>query len=256
MTSAPHSAQRARRSERGEASAALAERLRTRIVQGAGRCTRVPNDYAVVVVLGSDITRYFSRSENREALEPELQAEVDFGWSNSRGADPDDVIENVRMFLAHDTDWREQGEPMLAEFRQDAVKVEPPGTDALGASAAPEVDGWQLAFKGDWLADSEQLQEAPRRLGTGAEATRGYRGLLLYLAGVWLHLGAQDEAQRGRARQLVRQAASASNVRGTWLKGNTRATGCRGSASCDNGCNRWQLDCGALSWPVASQSGD
>jgi Rad3-related DNA helicase len=34
--------------ERADAGAALAERLRTRIVQGAGRCTRGPNDYAVV----------------------------------------------------------------------------------------------------------------------------------------------------------------------------------------------------------------
>ncbi len=204
--------------ERAEASAALAERLRTRIVQGAGRCTRGPNDFAVVVVLGSDITRYFSRSENRGPLEPELQAEVEFGWRNSRGADPDEVIENVQMFLAHDTDWREQGEPMVAEFRQDAVKVESPGADALGSAAASEVEGWQLAFRGDWIGASEQLQEAARRVGTGGEATRGYRGLLLYLAGVWLHLGAQDETQRARARQLVRQASTASNVRGTWLK--------------------------------------
>ena len=204
--------------ERAEASAALAERLRTRIVQGAGRCTRGPNDFAVVVVLGSDITRYFSRSENRGALEPELQAEVEFGWRNSRGADPDEVIENVQMFLAHDTDWREQGEPMVAEFRQDAVKVESPGADALGSAAASEVEGWQLAFRGDWIGASEQLQEAARHVGAGGEATRGYRGLLLYLAGVWLHLGAQDETQRARARQLVRQASTASNVRGTWLK--------------------------------------
>ena len=204
--------------ERAEASAALAERLRTRIVQGAGRCTRGPNDFAVVVVLGSDITRYFSRSENRGALEPELQAEVEFGWRNSRGADPDEVIENVQMFLAHDTDWREQGEPMVAEFRQDAVKVESPGADALGSAPASEVEGWQLAFRGDWIGASEQLQEAARHVGAGGEATRGYRGLLLYLAGVWLHLGAQDETQRARARQLVRQASTASNVRGTWLK--------------------------------------
>lgn len=204
--------------ERAEANAALAERLRTRIVQGAGRCTRGPNDFAVVVVLGADITRYFSRSENRQALEPELQAEVEFGWRNSRGADPDDVIENVEMFLANDRDWREQGEPMVAEFRQDAVKVESPGADALGSAAASEVEGWQAAFRGDWIGASEQLQEAARRVGMGEEATRGYRGLLLYLAGVWLHLGAQDETQRARARQLVRQASAASDVRGTWLK--------------------------------------
>lgn len=121
------------------------------------------------------------------------------------------------MFLAQEADWREEGEPMVAEFRQDAVKVESPGADALGKSAALEVEAWQLAYWGDWIGASEQLQEAARQVGLGYEATRGYRGLLLYLAAVWLHLGAQDEAQRGRARQLVREAAAASN-RGTWLK--------------------------------------
>jgi len=93
-------------SERAEASAALSERLRTRIVQGAGRCTRGPNDYAVVVVLGSDITRYFSRIENKSALEPELQAEVQFGWDNSKGQGAADVLSNVQTFLDHDVEWR------------------------------------------------------------------------------------------------------------------------------------------------------
>lgn len=202
-------------SERAEANAALAERLRTRIVQGAGRCTRGPNDFAVVVVLGSDIMKYFSRPENRKALEPELQAEVEFGWQNSKGVDSDEVIENVEMFLEHGAAWRAQGEPAVAEFRQDAFKVEPPGTDALGKAAALEVEAWQLAFGSDWIGGSEKLQEAVPHVGP--EATRGYRGLLLYIAGVWLHLGAQDETQRSRARQLVREAALAAN-RGTWLR--------------------------------------
>lgn len=202
-------------SERAEANAALAERLRTRIVQGAGRCTRGPNDYAVVVVLGPDIMKYFSRPENLKALEPELQAEVEFGWQNSKSVEPKEVIENVEMFLEHGAGWREHGEPAVAEFRQDAAKVEPPGTDALGKAAAMEVEAWQLAFGGDWIGASEKLQEAVPHVGP--EATRGYRGLLLYLAGVWLHLGAQDETQRSRARQLVREAALAAN-RGTWLK--------------------------------------
>ena len=58
--------------------------------------------------------------KNLKALEPELQAEVEFGWQNSKGADPDEVIENVQMFLAHDADWREKGEPLVADFRRDA----------------------------------------------------------------------------------------------------------------------------------------
>ncbi|MFE3444952.1 DEAD/DEAH box helicase [Nocardia sp. NPDC059180] len=201
--------------ERADANAALAERLRTRIVQGVGRCTRGPNDYAVVVVLGSDITKYFSRPDNLRALEPDLQAEVEFGWQNSKGTDPDEVISNVETFLAHGTEWREQGEPMVAEFRQEAVKVVSPAADALGRAAALEVEAWQLAFTGDWIGGSEKLQAAVPHVGPAA--TRGYRGLLLYIAGVWLYLGAQDETQRARARQLVRDAALAAN-RGTWLK--------------------------------------
>lgn len=201
--------------ERADANATLAERVRTRIVQGAGRATRGPNDYAVVVVLGSDLTKYFARPENRAALEPELQAEVDFGWENSKGKDPAEVIENVTVFLAHDRQWRENGEPMIAQFRAEAVKREPAGTDALGHSAALEVEAWRLAHAGDWIAASEKLQQAARRLGP--EATRGYRGLLLYLAGVWLHCGANDETQRARARELVREAPLAA-TRGTWLK--------------------------------------
>jgi hypothetical protein len=41
---------------------------------------------------------------------------------------------------AHDADWPEQGEPMVTEFRHDAVKVDSPEADALGKSAALEVE--------------------------------------------------------------------------------------------------------------------
>jgi DEAD/DEAH box helicase len=204
-------------SERAQGTAALAERLRTRIVQGAGRCTRGPNDYAIVVVLGSDITRYFSRPDNKAALEAELQAEVEFGWENSRGQEAADILDNVRIFLEHGTAWREGGEPLIAEFREDATKIDPPGALALGESAKLEVEAWQLSFGGDWIAASQKLEEAARTVGNGGDATRGYRGLMLYIAGVWLHLGAQGEAHRARARELVRAAEKASD-RGTWLR--------------------------------------
>jgi Rad3-related DNA helicase len=61
-------------SQNVRAGAALAERVRTRIVQGVGRCTRGPNDWAVVIVLGADLTTYMVRPEIRRALDPELQA--------------------------------------------------------------------------------------------------------------------------------------------------------------------------------------
>lgn len=201
-------------SERAEASAALAERLRTRIIQGAGRCTRGPNDYAVVVVLGTDLMRYFSDPRNRRALDPELQAEVEFGWENSQ-ADPGEVLDNVATFLEHGEAWRHDGEPRVTEFRQAAVKVESSASAVLGAAAPLEVDAWRQAFSSDWTAASATLQQAVHR--AGAPETAGYRGLLLYLAGVWLYAGAGDESQRAQARELVRQVSLAA-PRATWIK--------------------------------------
>ncbi len=202
-------------SERAEANSALSERIRTRVVQGAGRSTRGPNDFAVVVIRGTDLTKYFARQENIAALEPELQAEVMFGWENSRGIAADVIIENVETFLTHDADWRTGGEEMVAEFLEEAKKIEPAAAAPLGKAAPLEVEAWQLAYAGDWVAASEKLQEAVTQVAP--EATRGYRGLLLYIAGVWMHLGSQDETQRGKARALIRDAQKASN-RGTWLR--------------------------------------
>ena len=71
-------------SERVRAGAAIAERIRTRAVQGAGRCTRGPNDWAVVVVLGADLTKYLLWPETQRALEPELQAEIQFGVKTAK----------------------------------------------------------------------------------------------------------------------------------------------------------------------------
>lgn len=202
-------------SERAEANSALSQRIRTRIVQGAGRSTRDPKDFAVVVIRGTDLTKYFARPENIAALEPELQAEVRFGWDNSRGADADDILDNVEIFLEHDEDWRTNGEEEFAEYLDEATKVEFAAAGPLGEAAPLEVAAWQLAYVGEWVAASEKLQEAVVKVGP--EPTRGYRGLLLYIAGVWMHQGASDETQRSKARELIRDAGKAAN-RGTWLR--------------------------------------
>jgi hypothetical protein len=203
--------------ERADSRAALAERVRTRVVQGAGRCTRGPSDYAIVVVMGADLTRYFSRPEVLGALDPELQAEVDFGWLNSAGKSHAEILDNVRVFLEHEQDWRDGGEPLITEIRHDKQLLPPPGSEALQACARLEVSAWELAYQGDWVAASQQLEAAAREVGKGGPATRGYRALLLYLAGLWLQYGATGESVRARARNLVRDAEAAAD-RGVWLR--------------------------------------
>jgi hypothetical protein len=204
-------------SERANAHAVLSERVRTRVIQGAGRCTRGPNDFAVVIVMGSELTNYLARPEVRASLDSELQAEVEFGWQNSLGATVGEIIDNAQVFLKHDQQWRESGEPALTEYRREAQMVLPLGSEALQSSVALEVEAWGLAFQGDWLAASEKMQQAAREIGKGGESTRGSRSLLLYFAALWLHLGATDEAQFAKARVLMRDVSEAI-ARCTWFR--------------------------------------
>jgi Rad3-related DNA helicase len=46
-------------------------RIRTRITQAVGRCTRSSTDYALVVVIGDKVHQYFRMPEKRERLHPE-----------------------------------------------------------------------------------------------------------------------------------------------------------------------------------------
>ena len=92
--------------ERLSARRLLSERIRTRFVQGAGRCTRNSRDFAAVVVRGWGLTHFWEKSEEIKACRPDLQAEMEFGFDNaSQGID--DALELLQTFLAQDTGWHE-----------------------------------------------------------------------------------------------------------------------------------------------------
>jgi hypothetical protein len=205
-------------STRVKAGAALAERVRTRVVQGAGRCTRGPQDWALVVVLGPDLARYLSRPEVRQAMDPELQAEIEFGLENSR-VNSTTLMANVDAFLAHDERWQDGAEPALAEFRRAAERVVPEGTDQLAAAVAHEIDACGHARQGDFEQASAAARRAADAMG-GNDATRPYRAFWLYLAGMWLDEAgatAGTPALRQSARNLVRQAAETARP-ATWVR--------------------------------------
>ena len=207
-------------STRVRAGAALAERVRTRIVQGCGRCTRGPDDWAVVVICGAELTRYLMKPETLDALEPELQAEIRFGIENSRSVDASEVLNNVRTFVEQGDEWVTGAEPVLTEMRHDSRKIQPVGTDALAASADLEVNAYELAVAGRWSDASAASVKVARELGAGGEHTRGYRAVWLYLAGQWLDQAADeldDAAMHRSAKRLVEEAEKAAKP-GTWTR--------------------------------------
>ncbi|WP_447002497.1 DEAD/DEAH box helicase [Saccharothrix isguenensis] len=202
------------------AQSALAERVRTRVVQGAGRCTRGPNDWAIVVVLGEDLTGYLLRPETLYALDPEMQAEIKFGVSNSRDTSQADVLTNVRMFLAQGEEWRTGAEPLLLQNRQAATKTPPPGTAALAEAVGIEIEATGDAWSKRWADAGRHAQDAARKIEKGGDVNHGYQALWTYLAAVWTdQAGAAtgDSGARRAAHTLVQQAEQTAKP-GTWLR--------------------------------------
>lgn len=195
----------------------LRERQRTRVVQGAGRCTRGLSDHSVVVVLGEKATRFLSLPEVHDALRAEIQAEVDFGLENS-DVPLDDLLAFVRSFLAQDQAWLHEAEPDVRERRRTARRTPPADSGALADAARHEVRALAALWSGDWAGASEAAVDAADSV-RAANGLSGYRAFWLFLAAGWLgeHARDNDQALAPSARRLLAKAYAAGKNTG-WLR--------------------------------------
>lgn len=169
----------------------LGERIRTRLTQGAGRCTRNPQDYAAVIMRGEGLADFCARDENRRALHPELQAEFAFGLDNSeRGGD---LLSLLSAFMDQDDDWGVAEADIRARIA-DVERTPAPGAEALADSAADEVAAWRAIWRGDLGEAITAARAAADKLTS--EELRPYRALWLYLAASWA-----SERARGRGEE-------------------------------------------------------
>lgn len=207
---------------RAQAGAALAAWVRTRVIQGAGRCTRGPGDTAVVLVLGPDLSRYLTRPEVVAALDSELQAEIRFGRENSQAGTAGEMLSNLQAFLNQDSDesWRTQAEPALTDYRREMTQQAPDGTAALSDCVEHEIQAWAAATIGAWDEAARHAHEVARVAGTAGSATKGYRAFWTYLEAAWADQAADqigDAAGRTAAHGLVRLAETIMGL-GSWVR--------------------------------------
>ncbi len=74
------------------ASSLYNERIRMRITQAVGRCTRNPGDYSVVCILGESLNNELTKNERMRRFLPELRAEISLGMKNSMAFDSLEVV--------------------------------------------------------------------------------------------------------------------------------------------------------------------
>ena len=216
--------------ERLGARAQLRDRIRTRITQGFGRCTRDENDYALILTFGSDLLKWCCTASNIEGMHPELQAEISFGLENSLGRSPEEFKQLLAAFMDQNEDWDDANEDIL--LRRDSIKL--CGDDvvtALAKSAEHEIEAVYAA----WQQDSERAYscavKATEALAGGQDLKpyRAYWHLAASVAAFEQLVACRQETWNHRFKDHIRSAKACTyNLR--WLSSLAGVLGEEGTA--------------------------
>lgn len=160
-------------------------RITTRLVQAFGRCTRSDQDYSAVIIRGEELNKHLMTRERRTFLHPELQAELEFGIEQAKGASIDDFLENFNFFLAQGEEWGE-ADGHIRKTRDGLSQEKVPGADDLASAVALEVEYLEAIWNKNYTNAFDLARAVLAKLNT--PGLRGYRCLWHYLAGsaAWL----------------------------------------------------------------------
>ena len=177
------------------ASVLFQVRIRTRITQAVGRCTRSSTDYALVVIIGDKVHQYFHMPEKRETLHPELQAEVNFGIAQSKVDNPSELEDNIDIFVNHGTEWK-LADNYILETRNELIQSPIPSASSLQNSVVHEVKFHDALWSGDYDSALSSAKDVLASISEGYDL-KGYSALWNYLAGSAAYQANQTQAAQG-----------------------------------------------------------
>lgn len=173
--------------ERLNANAQFQDRIRTRLTQAVGRCTRDESDFSVAILLGDDLLKWCCTSSNTRGLHPELQAELKFGLDNSEDRTADDIVELCREFLNQSTDWQVAEQYIVSE--RNRLTKQPDTTTAVLAKVAPlEIDYVYRMWNGQY-EDALNVAAGITEALSGGDELKPYRSFWHHQAAASAFLG-------------------------------------------------------------------
>lgn len=172
--------------KRMAASVLFNERIKTRLIQAVGRCTRNDIDYSAVCIIGQDILNELFSMNKISGFNPELQAEIQCGYNQyEQYKTPDDIIGNLKIFLDQKEDWTDVNDGILQD-RDDIVKnaegkEKDESLNSLMKSAKFEVKYQYAIWREDYESALENIEMILNCLKE--KDLKGYRGFWNYLGG-------------------------------------------------------------------------
>ena len=206
----------------------LRDRIRTRLTQALGRCTRNPTDHAVVIMSGPRVLDFCIKSENRSGFHPELQAEIQYGLNASQVKWPNEILVPARAFLKKEPGW-EQVDKWIREERDSYPQLQDSVAQTLMANVQDEIEYAEAMWVGDYQKALQKAHSCADRLS--GNAFSDYMAWWYYLAGSAAALSAAMDNSihlRVTTRELFGRAC-ASSPRSTWFRDTFRLVGFGGS---------------------------
>ena len=164
-------------------NAHIRDRIRTRITQALGRCTRDQNDYSMVCINDKDILSWLNTEEILKGIHPELQAEIRIGLDLSENLNEKDLLEMANSFQEGNEDWEVVEDHILEKFK-NLKKKSDHLSENLKKSAAYEVD-FTYAL---WTKDYERAYTSAQKVLSSLEGHdvdfRPYRAFWCYMGSV------------------------------------------------------------------------
>ena len=91
--------------ERLDLDVILRERIKTRIQQASGRCTRADKDRVAIIMTDRKLMNFCQKSENQRIMHPEIRIEIRFGLRQSGQPHNFDVL--LKSFEDNDENWKQ-----------------------------------------------------------------------------------------------------------------------------------------------------
>lgn len=173
--------------ERLNANAQFQDRIRTRLTQAVGRCTRDESDFSVALLVGDDLLKWCCTSSNTNGLHPELQAEIKFGLDNSDDRSADDIVDLCQTFLNQTDDWQE-AEQAIVSHRNRLMKQPDPTTTVLAKVAPLEIDYVYRMWNGQYEDALKVAADITEAL-SGGDELKPYRSFWHHQAAASAFLG-------------------------------------------------------------------
>jgi hypothetical protein len=199
------------------ATSQLRDRIRTRVTQALGRCTRDESDYSVVIVDGNDLLKWFCTKENTAGMHPELQAEIAFGLENSENRSTSDLIALSQALLCQTEDW-ENADADLKYRRNECVKSRDASAAALSKAAPTEIDYIYNLWAGNY-SRAYDLADKVVEIIAGGEDIRPYRTFWEHQAAVAAFLAWKQNLGENFKQTAVRrlEAAAKTQIAINWI---------------------------------------